>query len=139
MLGEFSPPTRKVVWLLDIIQEIFAKAKSISREYMTEKDEEVLLNMCDPAYEELCSRLKPQVSKEAIHHHLVGACAALALSFYVGLNLESVEEMTAGNIRVRKRTSEATKENAACLRRQAELMLTGWLDDRGFYFRTVMS
>lgn len=122
---------------MDIYQEIFAQAKKFNREELSPEEQDALFEMGKPAYIELCSRLKPEFTPESIMTTLITACALLALSFYVSLNLENIEELSAGYIRAKRRTPEATRELADSLRRQAELIMTGQLQDRSFSFRTV--
>lgn len=122
---------------MEIKQEIFEKAKLVYKEELSAADESALYEMCAAAHTELLSRLKEGVSVETIHDEFVRAAGVLGIALFVGLDCPSLDSFSAGNVTLKKRGDEATKKTALSLRNQAELMLTGYLKDGGFYFGAV--
>lgn len=123
---------------MDIYEEIIEKARAMVQGGVTEGQEEALREMCRAAQFELEGRLREEVSVEAIHAQFVRAAATLALSLYLGLEADrGFSGFSAGSVRVEKRTGADVRASANSLRRQAELMLTGYLSDGGFSFRAV--
>ena len=122
---------------MDLAQEIFEKAKLIYREELSAPLESALYEMCVAACGELVSRLKDDISVENIHDEFVRAAGVLGLALFIGLDCSALDSFSAGNVTLKKRGYEAAKSSAASLRNQAELMLTGYLKDGGFYFGAV--
>ncbi len=122
---------------MDIKQEIFEKAKLVYKEELSTSAESALYEMCVAAHLELLRRLKDDISVETIHDEFVRAAGVLGIALFVGLDCPSLDSFSAGNVTLKKRGAEATRNASESLRNQAELMLTGYLKDGGFCFRTV--
>jgi len=122
---------------LDIKQEIFEKAKLVYKEELSASAESSLNEMCAAAYSELVSRLKDDVSIDAIHDDFVRAAGVLGIAMFIGLDCPTVDSFSAGNVTLKKRGEVATRNASESLRNQAELMLAGFLNDGGFCFRAV--
>ena len=122
---------------MEIKQEIFEKAKLVYKEELSASGEGALNEMCAAAYAELLSRLKDEVSADAIHEEFVRAAGVLAVALFIGLEYPSADSFSAGSVTLKRRGAEATKNASQSLRNQAELMLTGYLKDGGFCFGAV--
>jgi hypothetical protein len=102
------------------------------------EQEECLREMCRASQFELLGRLRGEVSPLEIQSQFVRASATLALSLYLGL--EAGGELTglsAGSLHIERQKSADLRTSVESLRRQAELMLAGYLSDGGFSFRAV--
>ncbi len=103
-----------------------------------EGQEETLREMCRAAQFELLGRLRGEVTADSIQGQFIRAAATLALSLYLGLEADGgISGFTAGSVRVERQRGADLRAGAESLRRQAELMLTGYLSDGGFSFRAV--
>ena len=122
---------------MEIKQEIFEIAKLVYKEELSASYESALNEMCAAAHAELLSRLKDGVTVDTIHDEFVRAAGVLAIALFIGLDCPSLDSLSAGNVTLKKRGEEATKNTALSLRNQAELMLAGYLKDGGFYFGAV--
>ncbi len=122
---------------MEIKQEIFEKAKLIYREEVSASAESALYEMCAAAHAELLSRLKDGVLVDTIHDEFVRAAGVLGIAMFIGLECPSLDSFSAGNVTLKKCGDEATRKAALSLRNQAELMLTAYLKDGGFYFGAV--
>lgn len=122
---------------MDIKQEIFEKAKVLYREELSAAAESSLYEMCISAYSELLQRLKDEVSIDLIHDQFVRAASVLSISLFIGLDCSSLDSFSAGNVTLKRRGSGSSRSAALSLRNQAELMMTGYLNDGGFCFGTV--
>lgn len=122
---------------MDIKQEIFDKAKLVYKEELPTLAESTLFEMCAAAHDELIRRLKDGVSVDAIHDEFVRAAGVLGIALFIGLDCSSIDSFSAGNVTLKKRGDAAIRNAYESLRNQAELMLTGYLKDGGFCFRTV--
>lgn len=118
-----------------IEQEIMEKAKMFIREELSAVQEELLFEMCLAANYELLLRLKEEISVEVIHEQFIRAAGALAASLYLEMDDRAPERFTAGHVTVQR--SKTEKSVSEILRRQAELMLTGYIKDSGFGFKAV--
>ena len=92
--------------------------------------------VCQAAALELEERLRTGVTSEELGELFVTATGILAISMYVGLYGadQDFSQFSAGNIRVSKNSGG---QSAAKLRKMAEEMLSGYLEDRGFSFLGV--
>ncbi|MEF9971339.1 MAG: hypothetical protein RSF77_02885 [Oscillospiraceae bacterium] len=122
---------------MDLINEIFTKAKALMREELPAGTEGILREMCAAARDELSFRLKAGIGIADIHDSFVRAAGTLALSLYMGLEPEVFESFSAGSISVKRQNRVSSGASVLALRRQAELMLMGYLEDQGFDFRAV--
>lgn len=96
----------------------------------TAEDDAVLAAMCDAAAEELVSRLRAGVSREALGAVFDTAAGVLALSMYCAVGeTERIRSYRAGNVSAELSGGEPDPE---ALRTAAERMLSGALADRGF-------
>ena len=97
--------------------------------------QEILEKLCAAACSELLARLKEDVAAEDIQETFVTAAAVLALSMYcaIGEDGESFS-FRAGNLSVSRSGGESRADS---LRKQAEAMISAYLADRGFEFRSV--
>ena len=101
-------------------------AKMIGRS----EDDAVLEAMCAAAVEELESRLRSGVSREALGTVFDTAAGVLALSMYCAVGEPvRVRSYRAGEVSVEYGSGAASAES---LRAAAERMLSGALADRGF-------
>lgn len=122
---------------MDIREEIFEKAKLVYNEKLSTSEENALFEMCAAANNELKKRLKDDVSVDSIHEEFVRAAGILGIALFIGLDCSSMDSFSAGNVTLKKRGNAAIRNASQSLRNQAELMLTGYLMDEGFCFRTV--
>ncbi len=122
---------------MEIKQEIFEKAKLVYKEELSASEESALHEMCAAAHAELLSRLKDGVLIDTIHDEFVRAAGVLGIALFIGLDCQSLDSFSAGSVTLKKRGDEATRKAALALRSQAELMLTAYLKDGGFYFGAV--
>ncbi len=94
------------------------------------EDDAVLEAMCAAAVEELESRLRSGVSREALGTVFDTAAGVLALSMYCAVGEpERVHSYRAGEVSVEYGSGAVCAES---LRAAAERMLSGALADRGF-------
>ena len=93
--------------------------------------------LCKAAAAQLLARLKKGVDRDAIRSEFVMAAGMLALSMYIAASGSGeVTAFKAGNLSVEMAGSESA---ADALRRQAELLLGGYIEDQGFAFRCIDS
>lgn len=93
--------------------------------------------LCKAAAAQLLTRLKKGVDREDIHSQFVMAAGMLALSMYIAASGSGeVTAFKAGNLSVQRSGGESA---ADALRRQAELLLGGYIEDQGFAFMCVGS
>lgn len=118
--------------------EIFELALSMVGESLEQERENVLESMCAAAEQELMSRLKTGVLPEDAGESFIRAAAALGVSMYILTQCAApVESFSAGSLSVKRRSGEGAQAAAFVLRRQAEMMLAGFIKDSGFDFRAV--
>ena len=93
--------------------------------------------LCKAAAAQLLARLKKDVDREAIRSEFVMAAGMLALSMYIAASGSGeVTAFKAGNLSVEMAGGESA---ADALRRQAELLLSGYIEDQGFAFQCIDS
>ena len=91
--------------------------------------------LCRAAAAQLLARLKKGVDREEIRSQFVMAAGMLALSMYIAASgAGEVTAFKAGNLSVEMAGSESA---ADALRRQAELLLSGYIEDQGFAFECI--
>lgn len=123
---------------MNYTKEIYAQAEALLGEPVSDDRAAALTAMCEAAGTELESRLRGGVTAEEIESAFVSAAGVLALSMYIQLgDTSDIGSFKAGNVTVNLRDGNARAVSAASLRRQAELMLAAWLEDRGFDFMGV--
>ena len=122
---------------MDINEEIFQRAKVLMRGELKAEAEPALEEMCLAAYSELSVRLKDGIYIEKVREQFVRAAAILGLSMFIESDPNSVEAFFAGNVRVKKQNAAVSIGSASALRKQAELMMIGFLKERSFSFRAV--
>lgn len=122
---------------MTISEEIYAKALSMLKEFPSQVEESRLRECCAAAEYELTDRLKEGISLESIHEQFVRGAGVLGLSMYVGMSIDPVETASAGRVSVKRRGSSGAAASARSLRRQAELMLLGFIEKNDFDFRAV--
>lgn len=122
---------------MEIYQEIFDKAKAMAQGRFPETAEAVLQDMCKAAYDEFSGRLQKDVDIADIEEKFIRAAAMLGVALCMGLDPELEESFSAGSVSVKRLSASSRRDAAASMREQAELMLSGYLDDGGFAFRTV--
>ena len=116
-----------------LTEQIFAQSVLLAGQ-MDEKQEALLRLLCGAAENTLTARLRKGIRPQDCKADFVAAAslyALAALSEADGLN--SVESFTAGDLTVHKGKSSAA---SACLRRQADLMISPYCGDN-FSFRGV--
>lgn len=94
---------------------------------------EALSALCGAASAELRARLREGVEVESIKPLFVAAAGVLALSMYIALGDEGSYSFRAGELSVSKNGGVS----ASSLRQQAESILSAYLRDCGFDFRSV--
>lgn len=117
--------------------DIENKARSILGRLRPGGDE-LLHTVCQAAGAELENRLRRGVAREDIEELFVSAAGILAISLYMELDMEAendIRSFSAGNLSVTLNDSE--KLSAATLRKRAESMLAGYLENGGFEFMGV--
>ena len=122
---------------MNINEEIFDKAKMMMGGEFAPEAEGALREMCQAAYLELHQNLKRGVYFKGIRERFIRASAILAMAMFIEMDLSPMESFSAGGVSMRKRGDSSRNGTAASLRRQAELMLLGYLKERGFDFRAV--
>ena len=116
--------------------EILAAAKNLLGERAG--NEAALEAMCGAAEDEFLSRLREEAVLTDIRERFIGASAVLAMSLYMQIgDSEDWSSFRAGNVSVSRRGSGSARSSASALRKQAESMLSGCLEDNGFDFRGV--
>ena len=95
---------------------------------------DILSALCEAASAELMGRLKEGVETESIKPLFVTAAGVLALSMFVALDDCGSYTFKAGNLSV---SSAGGAVSAHTLRKQAEAILSAYMADRGFEFRSV--
>ena len=114
--------------------EVYAFARAGLGE---EAEGELVEKLCAAASAELLARLRQGVEPESIKELFVTAAGVLALSMYCALGQNSDGlSFRAGNLSV-SRAFRGSGSKAEQLRTQAETMLSAYLADRGFEFRSV--
>ena len=117
-------------------EEIIAAAKKLLGERAG--NEAALEAMCQAAADELISRLREDTVLTDISERFIRACSVLAMSLYMQVGeSEDWSSFRAGNVSVSRRGSGSARSSATALRKQAESMLSGYLEDNGFEFRGV--
>ena len=117
-------------------EEIIAAAKKLLGERAG--NEAALEAMCQAAEDELISRLREDTVLTDISERFIRACSVLAMSLYMQVGeSEDWSSFRAGNVSVSRRGSGSARSSATALRKQAESMLSGYLEDNGFEFRGV--
>lgn len=123
---------------MELEREVFELAKGMLGRPSAPEGDGALEGMCAAAVDELKGRLKEGVSTESLEGSFARAAATLALSLYIEAgSLSGVESFSAGSVHVKRTGASASQTAALSLRRQAELMLMGYLVDGGFDFRAV--
>lgn len=120
-----------------ISDEAFTKARLLVKEELSSEEETVLAELCAMACDELKGRLKEKVSISEIHDSFIRSAATLALAMFLETETRQVQSFSAGSLRISRRDTGQARPSADLLRRQAELMLLGFLEDRGFGFKAV--
>ena len=98
-------------------------------------EQEILEKLCTAASSQLLARLRAGVEPESIKEHFVTAAGVLALSMYTAIGGDGENfSFRAGNLSVSRSGGESTADS---LRKQAESIISAYLADRGFEFRSV--
>lgn len=97
-------------------------------------EDKMLEGLCAAACSELLGRLKQGVEPESIKDSFAVAAGVLALSMYTALGGGRAISFRAGNLAV---TQAGEKVSAESLRQQAEGIMSAYLADQGFEFRSV--
>ena len=97
-------------------------------------NKQALSALCEAAAAELLGRLREGVDIESIKPLFVTAAGVLALSMYIAVGDEGVESFKAGNLSLSFGCKGAS---AHSLRTQAEAILSAYIADCGFEFRSV--
>ena len=118
--------------------EIYACCAGMASEPSGEK-KAAMLAMCLSAETELTERLRPEVSPQSLGELFINACAVLALSMYIELQgaFDGLTSVRLGDLSVSLRGASSVRTAASALRRQAETMLSAYLEDSGFCFMGV--
>ena len=122
---------------MNINDEIYDKAAGMLKDNISGTEENRLRECCSAARFELTERLKEELTVEDIHEQFVRGAGVLGLSMFLELSLDSVDSVSAGRVSVKKRGSGSAAASAKALRRQAELMLLGYIEKNDFDFRAV--
>lgn len=122
---------------MTINEEIFAKAMLLVKGELLKDEEAVLKEICAMACDELMGRLKEDVLLTDIHDSFVRSAGTLALAMFLEAETSQVQSFSAGSVHVSRQNPAQIRASADSLRRQAELMLLGYLKDYGFGFKAV--
>lgn len=114
------------------IDEIYSFAEGSLGGETGKKD--TLTALCAAASAELLARLREGVDVESIKPLFVTAAGVLALSMFIALGDEGEYSFKAGSVSVSGGNKAAS---AHSLRMQAETILSAYLSDRGFQFKSV--
>ena len=90
--------------------------------------------LCEAASAELLGRLREGVDVAEIKQLFVTAAGVLALSMYMAVGDEGKKTVKAGHLSV---STGGKAASAHSLRKQAEAMLSAYIADCGFDFRSV--
>ncbi len=116
-------------------EEIFELAKVLG--HVGTESEEALRRLCTVAEEELRGRMREGVAPEDCEAAFCMGAGWLALAgLCAGAGAERVEEFSTGGLTIRQGGGDSL-ERSAGLRRQAELVMGPYLEDRGFSFAGV--
>ena len=125
---------------MEIVNQIFERARPLVREGLVDGGEDRLLEMCSVAYRELAGRLREGVLVEDVLEDFIPAAALIGTSLFLGAGVcGRFRSVSAGSVRVEGISAEDIRKWAESLHKQGELMMTGHLLDNGFSFRTVRS
>lgn len=117
-------------------EEIFELAKTLGR--VEPGDEERLRALCASAAEELRGRLRAGVTAQDCAPALRMGAAWLALAaLCAGAGAGQTEVVSAGGVTIRQEGGKSRLERSQGLRRQGELVMAPYLEDRGFAFSGV--
>jgi len=115
---------------------IFELAKVLG--HVGTEGEEALRRLCTAAEEELRGRIREGIAPEDCEAAFCMGAAWLALAgLCAGAGAERVEEFSTGGLAIRQGGGADSLERSAGLRRQAELVMAPYLEDRGFSFAGV--
>ncbi len=114
-------------------EEIFALAKMLG--HVGTEEEEGLRRLCPGAEEELRGRLREGITPEDCTPAFCMGAAWLALAgLCAGAGAGQAEEFSAGGLTIKRGSGKNLLERSEGLRRQAELIMGPYLEDRGFSF-----
>lgn len=103
----------------------------------TQQEEGLLFTLCEAAAKELTAALRDGVTPEQCAESFAVAGAWLALSgLEVSRGAGQAQSFSAGDLTIR--TGDA-QSKAQMLRRQAMMLMRGWIKDRNFLFYGVTS
>lgn len=118
---------------MSLTQQIFAQAVLLAGELL-ERQEVLLRLLCGSAANALEARLRRGITPQDCKADFVAAASLYALAALSETEgLDGVESFTAGDLTVHKGKSSAA---SACLRRQADLMISPYCKD-SFSFQGV--
>ena len=107
-------------------EQVFAQAALLAGQL--EREQTDLLNaLCTASTAALSARLREGLRPEDCKADFVAAASLFALAALNGVKDTSPEQISAGDLTVRKGSSDAASN---CLRNQAELMIAPYLKDR---------
>ena len=118
---------------MNLTEQIFAQAVLLAGD-LEGKQEALLHLLCSGTASALTARLRKGISPQDCRADFVAAASLYALAaLSEAEGLDSLESFTAGDLTVRKGKSSAA---SACLRRQADLMISPYCKD-SFSFQGV--
>ena len=108
-------------------EQVFAQAALLAGQL--ERDQmDMLQALCTASTASLAARLKEGLRPEDCKADFVAAASLFALAALNGVQGGSLEQISAGDLTVRKGSNGDAASN--CLRNQAELMIAPYLKDR---------
>lgn len=110
-----------------LTEQVYAQSLLLAGE-LSRQQCDILNVLCRSSVAALTARLREGLTPEDCKADFIAAASLLALSALNGVGEESaVEQITAGDLTIKTGNRDAA---ANCLRTQAELMMTPYLQDR---------
>ncbi len=108
-------------------EQVFAQAALLAGQ-LESQQMDILNALCTASTASLSARLKEGLRPEDCKADFIAAASLFALAALNGVKDTSPEQISAGDLTIRKGTSGDAASN--CLRNQAELMIAPYLKDR---------
>jgi hypothetical protein len=119
--------------MTELTQVIYTHALLMAPE-MSDREEELLKDLCFAAEESLQSKLRPNIIIKDCHNQFVAAASMYALAALSEADeVDNLSQIQIGDVTLRRDKGSAA---ARCLRKQAELIMFPFVQD-GFGFRRV--
>ena len=111
-------------------EQVFAHAMLLAGD-LEGREADLLNALCTAVTASLTSRLKQGLSPEDCKADFIAAASLFALSALESVaDMEDAREFRVGNLTVKGKTGTGGSAASNCLRNQAELVMTPYLEDR---------